>query len=304
MCQLFARLSLVLLFAHAPGLLAQDCPDELLTLTNWFASSPEFSGAGDISMVATFTNISGESFEFEGDEVVQMWTTPSIFEFVPIEYNARPTGTVLNGQTLTYDLTIHAGAFLPSESGFAFRGNEPTRGNLGPASIQLESATFSCTKGTGFQMDQVMTASFSDPGFLGQGINLEILTEPEVIVKPGKGDDEDLEGIAGVVLMYWYSFDLLGFPIFTFGVGEYTGDTMIVDMLIDYDGAGPFFGPGWDPDDFTGTPFATVRIIWSDCVDGLMTAVIDPAFEAMTPGFVTHSMDLTRITNVLGLPCS
>jgi len=83
-------------------------------------------------------------------------------------------------------------------------------------------------------------------------------------------------------------------------VGDIVGDTMVVDMLIDYDGSGPFFGPGFNPDDFTGLPFATATITWASCAQGAMTWVFDPTF--FTLGFEPYTMNLTRLTNVSGVP--
>jgi len=147
--------------------------------------------------------------------------------------------------------------------------------------------------GGGAMIDETWTASFYDSLFNGQGINTEILLK-EVVAKDGKG------GSPGVVLLYWYSYDSFGLPFFAFGVGTIVGDTMTVEMLFDYDGTGPFFGPGWDVSQFTPVPFATVTIVWASCNSGLMTFVVDAAFAAAFPA---HAMFLERITNVVGLEC-
>lgn len=151
------------------------------------------------------------------------------------------------------------------------------------------------TGGGNFQIGSNMTGSFGDPAFSGSGINTEILF-PQGVAKDGE------KGGPGTVLLYWYTFDTFGFPIWSFGVGSFFGDTMVVDMLIDYDGNGPIFGPGFDPNDFEGLPFATVTIVWANCLQGLMSWVFDASFLSLNPGFVAHTMNLQRITNVFGLP--
>ena len=137
-----------------------------------------------------------------------------------------------------------------------------------------------------------MTASFGDADFVGQGINMEVLV-PQIVAKDGE------KGSPGVVLLYWYTFDMLGFPIWAFGVGSIVGDTMVVSMLIDYDGTGPIFFP-FNSSQFQGLPFATVTIVWATCAQGTMTWVFDPSFLAL--GFVAYTMFPERITNVSGLP--
>lgn len=54
--------------------------------------------------------------------------------------------------------------------------------------------------------------------------------------------------------------------------------------------------------DFEGLPFADLLIEWADCGNGEADIIMDPAFLAANPGWASHSLDLTRITNVFGLP--
>lgn len=144
----------------------------------------------------------------------------------------------------------------------------------------------------GFYIHEGMSGSFFDPNFNGQGINIEILND-QVVAKQEKG------GAPGTFLIYWYSFDRDGYPFWSFGVGSFTGATMTVTMLFDYDGAGPFFGPGWLNSDFSATNFATVNINWSNCNSGTMT------FNALVSPFdgQEHTLHLGRLTSVAGLTC-
>ena len=149
-----------------------------------------------------------------------------------------------------------------------------------------------------YQIGPEMSASFYDLDFEGSGINTEILTAPTVAKDGEKGDP-------GLVVVYLYSFDIFGEPIFAFGVGTYVENTMTVELLIDYDATGPFWGPGWDPDDFGGLPFVDLVIEWADCGNGVAILTMDPAFLATNPGWASYTLNLTRITNLFGLPtCS
>jgi len=145
----------------------------------------------------------------------------------------------------------------------------------------------------GFVITRGLSGSFFDPDFLGQGINIEILSD-QVPPSAAKG------GSPGVVLLYWYSFDPNGRPFFAFGVGQFSGDTLIVDMLSDMDGFGPFFGPDWDGSLFDPVAFATVTIIWSGCNAGVMSFVIDNEIDHL---FDAHLMNMERATSVTGLGC-
>ena len=208
------------------------------------------------------------------------------------------TGTLVGGSAPV------SGTFLPVEFLGFFNGENPVGtwtlvlGDNFPAD-PLCSGTFTIAitttgggGGGGFTVDNSMTASFGDPAFNGQGINLEVLALPTV----GKDGEK---GAPGTVLMYWYTFDMFGFPIWAFGVGSIVGDTMVVAMFIDYDGNGPLFFP-FNPSLFQALPFATATIIWATCADGTMTWVFDPSFLAL--GFVAYTMFPERITNVSGLP--
>jgi len=213
-----------------------------------------------------------------------------------------------NADTLVGGQIPVSGAFLPVED-LGFNGESPVgtwtvvfgdffnQGDplcVGGFSIAITSES---AGSGGFEVGNNMTASFADLSQLGQGINTEILSLPTV----GKDGEK---GEPGAVVVYWYTFDLLGFPTWAFGVGTIVGDTMVVDMVIDYDGNGPFFGPGFNPSQFQGLPFATITIIWATCAQGTMSWVFDSSFLSLNPGFVAYTMNLVRLTNVSGLtPC-
>jgi len=216
------------------------------------------------------------------------------------------TGAVINGELNCGDDfdTLTFAMFVPPEQ-FAAAGNAIAGANPAGDSVTINGLTYTwrdCellvddlqTTGGDYQIGAEMSASFYDQDFEGSGINTEILA------LPAAGKDGE-KGAPGLVVIYWYSYDIAGFPIFAFGVGEFAGHTMTVDMLIDYDGFGPVFGPAWDPADFEGLPFATVQIVWFNCGNGVMTFELDSSF--LTLGWMEYVMNLERITNLVGIPC-
>jgi len=133
------------------------------------------------------------------------------------------------------------------------------------------------------------TGSFYSPPFNGQGLNIEVLTV--------RADGSSFEG---EVVIYWYSFDNGGSPFFAFGVGSYRDEIMTARLLVDLDGAGPTFGPGWNPAEFVPVPFADIRLEWDGCESADMTFDMLGPFSGI---FDEHPMQLIRITTVLNLGC-
>lgn len=192
-----------------------------------------------------------------------------------------------------------SGAFEPEEPMDAFWGESPVgtwtlelSDNFPEDPLCFDSYRLAVSASAGFEIGLDMSSSFFDPDYNGSGINTEILAMPTA-AKAGE------KGSPGVVLVYWYTFDIFGTPIFAFGVGEFVGDTMTVDFFMDYDLTGPSFGPNWNPNQFAGTPFASAEIVWANCGRGIMTFTMAPPYVA---GWVPFVMDLRRITNVVGLP--
>lgn len=194
-----------------------------------------------------------------------------------------------------------SGTFLPEEVLFAFNGESPVgtwtlemSDNFPEDPLCFDSFTLQVSTDGAYEVGTNMSMSAYDPAFNGSGFNFEILS----LVQAKDGE----KGTTGLVLVYWYSFDIFGFPIFAFGVGDIIGDAFVVEMLINYGGSGPIWGPGWDPDDFEGFPFALLVIIWDDCEFGIAGFELDPSFLAVNPGWLEYIMLLERLTNVVGLP--
>lgn len=140
-----------------------------------------------------------------------------------------------------------------------------------------------------FAMNNGMSASWYDSNYNGQGFNMEILTAPTVGEKGGAP-------APGIAVVYWYTFDAFGFPVWFFGVGFWNGDSIVIPMLWDYDGAGPFFGPGWNNGQFIPTPWGTLVMVFRNCNAGY--AVFAPQNGGSFP---PHVFDFERITHLRGI---
>jgi len=145
-----------------------------------------------------------------------------------------------------------------------------------------------------FAINDIMSASWADPVYNGQGFNLEILTAPTV-------GEKGVVAAPGSVVVYWYTYDAMGFPVWFFGVGFWSGDSIVIPMLWDYDGSGPVFGPGWNTGQFIPTPWGTLIMVFRNCNEGY--AVFAPQNGVSFP---QHAFEFDRLTFVRGInaPCS
>lgn len=128
-----------------------------------------------------------------------------------------------------------------------------------------------------FRVQGCMSGSWSDENFNGQGFLIEVLD-------------------AGLVVVYWFSYDDTGKPVWFFGVGQIDGTTITVTMLYDTDG--PIFGPGWNLADFVPFEWGTLTLEFTRYNRGTAT------FVSLFPGmFPSHVMDIRRLTSLWGPPC-
>ena len=108
----------------------------------------------------------------------------------------------------------------------------------------------------------------------GHGFNIEIL--------PG-----------GVILVFWYTYDVEGFQRWFFGVGTITGNRADVPLTTT---EGMQFGV-FDPDINQKLFWGTLVLFVKDC----LTAYVE--WYSSTDGFVSGGIPLERITVVEGLEC-
>lgn len=125
---------------------AQQCPTTLNALTNWYEASPGFSDVATVRMTATFTNAAGADMVFSPTSgTFQLWSVPSVLD-IPVEVVEEPSGIVLPGGTVQYDLILNVSALPPSETTFALRQvDNDMFGTMAPELIPLQSVAFSCT---------------------------------------------------------------------------------------------------------------------------------------------------------------
>ena len=125
-----------------------------------------------------------------------------------------------------------------------------------------------------------VTADFSgswfDPDASGQGLVLEVL-------RGNKGNQG---------LVYWYTFDDEGNPLWALGVGRIFQNTVTVDMETAH---GPDF-ENFDPQDLVLTYFATITLTFDSCDTGTL--------EWEGPGIGTGELNLIRLTELADSSCS
>jgi hypothetical protein len=118
-----------------------------------------------------------------------------------------------------------------------------------------------------------ITGSWFDQNNTGQGFNVEVLDNNRIII-------------------FWYSYDQ-GSPIWLLGDGTYTGDTATVPFT-QFQGSN--FGVNHDADLVTSQPIGEAIFTFDTCNSGSMTY--------NSPTFGSGSINLNRLTNIAGLPCT
>jgi hypothetical protein len=99
----------------------------------------------------------------------------------------------------------------------------------------------------------------------------------------------------GLILVYWFTYDSEGNPVWFFGVGTIDGNQVEFDLL--WEPSGPNFPPDYDPEEFNPIPWGTLIIVFFDCDTGMAEWV--SKFEEFGAG----EMDLERITSTDTLDC-
>ncbi len=125
-----------------------------------------------------------------------------------------------------------------------------------------------------FDIDETMTGSWFDQNNSGQGINIEVLSGNRMLV-------------------YWYAYDN-GQPLWLTGVGSYSGDTAEIE-LSQFDGSE--FGVNHNVSLVSSKVFGSLTITIDSCDSGSMTY---NSIQGMGSG----SINLNRLTNVLGIQCT
>jgi hypothetical protein len=120
-----------------------------------------------------------------------------------------------------------------------------------------------------------LSGSWADPSHDGEGYNLEILANGQVVV-------------------YWFSYDPAGQRRWFFGVGEHQDGKLVFDDM--QTSSGGIFGNQFDPLTVKYAPWGSLELEL-DCHSGTAT------YNSIEPGFGSGTLDLQRLTSVDQLEC-
>jgi hypothetical protein len=120
------------------------------------------------------------------------------------------------------------------------------------------------------------SGSWYDPTHSGEGIILEILQNETVIVQ-------------------WFTFDEAGGQMWIQGTGTISGKILTVDNLFTTEGTS--YGTGFNPDDVVKTPWGTLTMEFNSCGEAVVK------YDSST-GFGSGTLNMSRLTNLLGIPCA
>jgi len=120
-----------------------------------------------------------------------------------------------------------------------------------------------------------LSGSWYDPTHNGEGFNLEVLADGQVVV-------------------YWFSFDPEGKRRWFFGVGEIRDGKLVFDNMMTTSGG--IFGPEFDPDTVQTRSWGSLQLEL-DCHSGTAT------YSSTEEGFGSGVLDLVRLTNIDQLNC-
>lgn len=123
------------------------------------------------------------------------------------------------------------------------------------------------------------TASWYDPTHAGHGFNIEVV-----------------DNAAGkTMVMYWYTFDANGAPLWVLGQGPVDGERATLQAVTTTGGR---FGNAFDPGSIQVRNWGTLGVEFSDCNNGIVRW--QPADPALTAG----AMPIARLTQLFGSSCS
>lgn len=121
----------------------------------------------------------------------------------------------------------------------------------------------------------LLSGSWFDPTHAGEGYNVEVLNDGQVIV-------------------YWFSYDPAGNRRWFFGIGEIREGKLAFDNMLT--SSGGIFGPDFDPATVEYKPWGTLELDLT-CEGGTAT------YSSTEEGFGSGTLDVTRLTNIDTLPC-
>ncbi|MGA9572581.1 MAG: hypothetical protein WBS20_01400, partial [Lysobacterales bacterium] len=120
-----------------------------------------------------------------------------------------------------------------------------------------------------------LSGSWYDPSHSGEGYNVEVLIDGQVVV-------------------YWFSYDPEGKRRWFFGLGEVREGKLVFDEILT--SSGGIFGPQFNPDQVEYKPWGTLELDL-DCHGGTAT------YSSTEDGFGSGTLNLERLTNIDQLAC-
>ena len=121
----------------------------------------------------------------------------------------------------------------------------------------------------------VLSGSWYDPTHNGEGYNVEVL-------------------INGQVVVYWFSYDPEGNRRWFFGLGDIVEGKLVFDDILT--SSGGIFGPDFNPDLVKFEPWGTLELDLT-CEGGTAT------YKSTEEGFGSGTLNVVRLTNIDQLPC-
>ncbi|HEX4481616.1 MAG TPA: hypothetical protein VH082_12445 [Rudaea sp.] len=132
------------------------------------------------------------------------------------------------------------------------------------------------TATTAFSISPAISGSWYDPAQSGQGFNVEVLANNQLLV-------------------YFYTFDAAGNNVWLGGVGTIDGAVATIAL---YTTSGGFFTPNFDETKITHAAWGTLTMTFTDCNTG--TA----AWTSSASGYTSGNLPITRLTQISTLSCT
>ena len=121
----------------------------------------------------------------------------------------------------------------------------------------------------------LLSGSWYDPTHAGEGFNVEVLSDGQVVV-------------------YWFSYDPEGNRRWFFGLGVIRDSKLAFDNM--FTSSGGMFGPDFDPAAVEFNPWGSLEMDLT-CEGGTAT------YNSTEEGFGSGTLNLVRLTNIDQLPC-
>ncbi len=125
------------------------------------------------------------------------------------------------------------------------------------------------------QEEALLSGSWYDPTHNGEGYNVEVLMNGQVVV-------------------YWFSYDPEGNRRWFFGLGEIVDGKLVFDNMETTSGG--VFGPEFDPDTVNYTPWGTLELDLN-CNNGTAT------YTSSEDGFGSGTLNVERLTHIDSQGC-